>query len=493
MLRASFRRSVWQRCTLALAASLFLVSGAWSAEPAAGAVRQNSEASEQAPEQARSQQPAGKAAKSVGKAADKEGIPRNVQRTILQRIKGKKSELRVEAVREVAEYESVDAAKLLVQTALASKFEEVRKAGYETLLEFRNNQEICEYLLEQVKKDVAKGVPKDTTCAMLAVALASDLEPVQKEAGEALSKAAKQPKGGLLLLVTLADQLGGEADSTSLATLLKLTKQPLFDEEFAFRRSVIQALTQIREPEVVDALIDILGEAKGEIRADISRYLTEISGEQHEIDAKAWREWWEGAKEDFDFPPKGAKAVPARMMAGKTTSAYYGMPIYGQRVVFVIDASGSMRVGGRIEAAKRELINAVNGLPEGVSFNILAFHVNVTPWQRKLAVASPENKRLATAFVQSLGLGPATASYDALEAALDLDAESIYFLTDGAPRGGKVVHPVQIVDVLTRLNHTRRVTINSIGIGVGLEGGVFDEFLKTLSEQNYGDYRRVDE
>ena len=53
--------------------------------------------------------------------------------------------------------------------------------------------------------------------------------------------------------------------------------------------------------------------------------------------------------------------------------------------------------------------------------------------------------------------------------------------------------PEEIVGVLTRLNHTRRVTINSIGIGVGPSGNLFDTFLKTLSEQNYGDYRRVDE
>jgi hypothetical protein len=293
------------------------------------------------------------------------------------------------------------------------------------------------------------------------------------------------------LLLSLADELGRLADPTSLSTLLKMSKQPLFEEEFSFRRSIVLALTQVQKPEAVDALIEILGTAKGEVRSDISRYLTAISGEQHEIDAKLWREWWDANKADFEFPLRGAR-VAAKAGPGKTTSLYYGLPIYGQRVLFVIDASLSMR-GARIEAAKRELINAINGLPEGVHFDVIAFHIAVAPWQRKLVLASPENKQQAAAFVLGLDLGRATVSYDALEAALDFDAESIYFLTDGVPRGGKVDDPFQIVEILTRLNRVRRITINSIGIDVGPEGNPFDNFLKTLAEQNYGDYRRVTE
>jgi hypothetical protein len=110
-----------------------------------------------------------------------------------------------------------------------------------------------------------------------------------------------------------------------------------------------------------------------------------------------------------------------------------------------------------------------------------------------LMVASPQNKEQAAAYVRSQGLNLQTASYDALEAAFNFDTEAVYFLTDGAPHGGKVVAPDAIVEVITRLNRTRRVTINSIGIGVGTEGNVFDTFLKTLSERNYGEYKRVDQ
>lgn len=420
-------------------------------------------------------------------------MPRDLQRTAVQRIKGKKPEARLEAIRELAEYPCEEAAKVLVLQGLTSKFEDVRKASYETLLEFKNNEQVCNYLFDTIKKEVKKGTPRDGVGALLGVVLASDLPTVQKQAAAVLDEAVKQPKGGLLLLVTLADGLGQQSDATSLATLLKLSKLPLFEQEFAVRRSVVLALAHVQELEAVDALIELLGRLEGEVRGDIVRYLTSISGEQHELDAAAWREWWQASRKSFQFPLRGQKVVVARPKPQSMSQQYYGIPIYAQRLVFVIDASGSMRRGGRIDAAKRELVEAVKALPAGVSFNVLAFNERVFRWRKKLMIASPENKEKAVQYVEQLGLGRATASYDALEAALDLDAEAIYFLTDGAPHGGKVDQPAEIVDVLTRLNHTRRVTINSIGIGVGPEGNLFDTFLKTLSEKNYGEYRRVDE
>ena len=108
----------------------------------------------------------------VPKSAAKDGVPRNVQRQILQQIKGKKSENRVESVYELADYPSVDAAKILVQHGLTSKFEEVRKAAYETLVGMVDNQEVCDFLLQTVRKDTSRTPPRETTCALLAAVLA---------------------------------------------------------------------------------------------------------------------------------------------------------------------------------------------------------------------------------------------------------------------------------------------------------------------------------
>ncbi len=149
--------------------------------------------------------------------------------------------------------------------------------------------------------------------------------------------------------------------------------------------------------------------------------------------------------------------------------------------------------GARLAAAKRELIQAVDGLPNDTQFSIVAFNSQVYPWQRQLVPANAVMKRSAGRWVDGLTAGNHTASYDALEAGLRYDAEALYFLTDGEPHGGKVTAPADIVTMITRANYTRRLSIYAIGVGVGPPGTPFDDFLYTLAKRNWGQYRRVDQ
>jgi Ca-activated chloride channel family protein len=166
--------------------------------------------------------------------------------------------------------------------------------------------------------------------------------------------------------------------------------------------------------------------------------------------------------------------------------------VFAERLVFVLDTSGSM-TGQRIMAAKRELIKAIGNLSERASFGIVVFNSSVSVWQKQLVPATQKAKHAAIAYVSSQGTAANTASYDALEAAFNFDTEAIYFLSDGAPHGGKIPAPVDIVAAITAINRVRRVSVYTIGIGVGFAGGPLDLFLKTLAEQNLGLYRRVDQ
>jgi hypothetical protein len=87
-----------------------------------------------------------------------------------------------------------------------------------------------------------------------------------------------------------------------------------------------------------------------------------------------------------------------------------------------------------------------------------------------------------------------TASYDALEAAFELDPEAIYFLSDGAPRGGKIEAPGEIISTISGWNRVRRVSIHSIGIDTKADTSVnpFARFMKALAEANWGVYHAVD-
>jgi hypothetical protein len=271
----------------------------------------------------------------------------------------------------------------------------------------------------------------------------------------------------------------------------------LFKEDFAFRRAVEQALCQVRAKPAVTALIQLLVEVKGEVRADIVKFLKDISGQELGADAAAWLAWWSEKEKTFEFPLEKkpqpiAGIVPQLAKQPANGPSYYGLPLVGSRIIFVLDASGSMN-GPRIFAAKRELARAVGDLPEGVAFNIIAFNSRTYPWMDKLVPATGENKQSALYFVAALGLGNQTASYDALDAALSFDGEAIYFLTDGAPFGGKITHPPEIVRTISQQNRFRRMTINTLGIGVGAPGNNFDNFLSALAQNNWGQYERVDQ
>jgi len=278
--------------------------------------------------------------------------------------------------------------------------------------------------------------------------------------------------------------------------LRELVEVPQIEKDFAFRRAVEQALCSVRSKTAVSVLITLLAKVKGEVRADIIKFLTTATGQQLGVDAGVWQNWWDQNEKTFQFPPeqkptanKSNPTAPRVQMGGPS---YYGLPISAAKIIFVIDTSGSMN-GPRIVAAKRELCRAIQELPATVEFNILAFNGGVYPWQGKLMPAADDSKQSALYFVMAQVLGNRTASYDALEAAMQFDGEAIYFLTDGAPFGGKITNPPDIIRAITRLNQFRRMTINSLGIGVGPPGNAFDTFLSTLADQNYGVYERVDQ
>lgn len=418
---------------------------------------------------------------------------RSVQRSIQTQLKSKNGPARLEAVKKLEGYPILEAAKVLFLHGLSSGDPAVRQGSYAALLKLKNEPAIGLYLAEAVARDLKRGAVDQASCGATCVLLASEDPQLQEKSQLLLDHAAQQP-GGLVLLVALADELGAAADAANLPALRKLVDLPLFAQNFVFRRAVTHALIRIRRPEAVSALLEILESARGEVKGDIIRHLTAISGQKLGPHHKDWADWWKANQATFKFPEGGQPAVQLAQidLAPHGGGTYYGMPLLAERIVFVMDTSGSM-AGARITAAKRELISAIAKLPETTHFSVLVFNSRLGVWQEQLMPATSENKEAACTFVAAQTVQSQTASYDALEGALTFDAEAIYFLTDGAPTVGKISRPASIVPVVTKLNRSRRMTINSIGIGVGARGGAFDVFLGALAAENYGEYIRVDQ
>jgi hypothetical protein len=433
-----------------------------------------------------------------GQDRDVAGEFKSAKAGLTSQLKDRKQENRLAAVAKLGIYPTPDAAKLLLFQGLGSADEELKRASFDVLAKMTNDAEVCAYLKTTIGKQWKQGKPQPETYACIALLLASELPDVQEDVLGLVREMADFP-AGRNILITLADELANCRGDASARSLVRLMEVPLFEQDFAFRRAIEQALTDVRSKIAVKALIKLLLKARGEVRADIVKYLTNLSGQQLGFEATAWQVWWQENESKFAFPPERKLQrvaangnVPAQPRPKEIGPSYYGLPLSGAKIIFIIDTSSSMN-GPRIVAAKRELCRAIEELPATVEFNVIAFNSLTFAWQGKLVPASPDSKQSAIYFVMAQVLASRTASYDALEAALQYDGEVIYFLTDGAPVGGKITRPTDIIQAVNRLNQFRRMTINSLGIGVGQPGNNFDNFLSTLAEQNFGVYERVDQ
>ncbi|MBI3836680.1 MAG: VWA domain-containing protein [Planctomycetia bacterium] len=415
---------------------------------------------------------------------------RQARQSLQQQLRSKQPADRIAALKRLQDFPIADSARL-IQNSLNDPADEVHAAAYNALLTLTGNQEVCDTLMQAAKKAIHRKDDGQSAVPLLSLLLASNLPSVQRDTNEFLEKSALSAKGGVPVMMTLADELGNHHGQSAVLPLMRLSKTKIFANHFGLRRAVAHALTRIQQPQAVGALIELAGVVHGEVQADIVEHLTQVTGQIFGLESAAWARWWEENKDTFEYPKRSAE-TPYRSVGLNSSGSYYGLPVFAERLVFVLDTSGSM-TGQRIMAAKRELIKAIGNLPERASFGIVVFNSSVSVWQKQLVPATQNAKLAAIAYVGSQDTAANTASYDALETAFNFDTEAIYFLSDGAPNGGKIPAPVDIVAAITAINRVRRVSLYTIGIGVGFPGGPLDLFLKTLAEQNLGLYRRVDQ
>ena len=284
--------------------------------------------------------------------------------------------------------------------------------------------------------------------AALLALLYSDLRSTQRELDEFLDTLVNS-KAGPGLVVALVDELAVRRHPAAVVPLVRLTKTKAFEKQLGVQRAIVQALVRIPSKEAVGTLIEIMPNVGGEARADAAEYLCQLAEQSFGIDAKAWQAWWEKNQQTFRYPARSLEASYRTTISSMASREYYGLPMFAERMVFVLDTSGSMS-GLKLEAAKRELINAIQALPPHAHFGVVVFNSTVDAWHRELVAADSKNKHGAIAYVASQVAHSNTASYDALEVAMRFDTEAIYFLSDGAPAGGKITAPVDIVAAVER-------------------------------------------
>jgi hypothetical protein len=414
-----------------------------------------------------------------------------VKRAFYTQLRSSQVRTRVDAARRLADYQSVDAAKLIAMYALKDDDPSVRMAGLATLLSYRENEEICTELVNLLKRELQGSDPRAAK-SLLAALIASSLPRIEEKLFGVFEKGDTVSKLAMNLSLEMARDFQRLELDAALPMLKRFARSYLFRNRLAFRRAVVRASASFRGPEAIAWQIELLDIARGEVRRYLVEHLAEISlGAEFDTDAAAWARWWNEKKADFEYPTDEEILLQRALGRSRGGPRYYGIPIYAQRLVFVVDTSKSM-AGSRLTTVKREMEKAIRSLPADTQFTIIEFGTRVSAWKKELVAASDEIKEEAVEYVRRLRPVGTTNTHEALMTALNFEVEAVYFLSDGEPSAGRVVRPAAILKAITIRNQLRHLSIYTIGVMPGPPGSILDTFLRKLAENNFGVYQRVD-
>ena len=176
---------------------------------------------------------------------------------------------------------------------------------------------------------------------------------------------------------------------------------------------------------------------------------------------------------------------------GPATTSFFGVPAVGRRFVYVLDRSSSMGLHQALATARRELAASLAQLPASASFQVIEYNSTPAPLvgqqgvgEGELVPATAANIRLAAAAMESLSASGTTRHLPALQMALALRPDAIFFLTDADDLDE--TDPARVA----RLNAGHCV-IHTIELTLAHRGWQ-DKPLQRIARDSGGTYRAVD-
>jgi hypothetical protein len=232
-----------------------------------------------------------------------------------------------------------------------------------------------------------------------------------------------------------------------------------------------------------------------------------------------WRAFWKAEGASFTV----ARAVEPGQKPEQDNryQRFFNLEIQSDRVLFVLDFSGSMAEPVELETAttaanagvkttKAELVvseieKLVMSLPDGALVNIIVFSQDVRVWRqegsRPALVRLDDESRddLLGNFLPTLRPDGPTNLYGALAKALDFGGrglhdkyyeagfDTLYVITDGAPTAGEITDKDEIRRRVREVNGLRKIAIHCVTFGN--QNDV--DFLRPLAEENGGRHVHV--
>ncbi|TAH34575.1 MAG: VWA domain-containing protein [Planctomycetota bacterium] len=259
---------------------------------------------------------------------------------------------------------------------------------------------------------------------------------------------------------------------------------------------LMEALAVLRRhPDLEDApyLVRVLDRCSGRPGRETVALLQELTGYRVGLDARTWEYFLLKHKAEGTPFRRDAAAVEAET----ETLSYFGIPIRSDRVVFVLDSSGSMNDllpeqprHTRGSMAVEELIRTLPRLEPQARFNIVFFSERAAAFgpapsgrDGGLSPRTEEQLTAATGWLRNRRFDGGTNILAALELAFEHPGvEEVILLSDGEPTVGEV-RPYRILNQVARWNRWRHVRVSTIALAAPLGAR---QFLYKLAAQHDG-------
>ncbi|MCE9595961.1 MAG: VWA domain-containing protein [Planctomycetes bacterium] len=230
------------------------------------------------------------------------------------------------------------------------------------------------------------------------------------------------------------------------------------------------------------------GEGSSRIESEIAKELERRSKRHLGSYPERWRAWW---RTHLEHRASGADADPEP----ETVSAFFGLRPATDRVVFVLDRSGSMDdplgTSGRTrwESAVAQLLEFVEKLGATGRFRVVLFSDDTWSSSRELRQATPTNIATLRNWLSGHKPGGGTLLQPAIRQAMGVDehgklageveADAVVVLCDGQTAEG----PVWVRSFLESVNAERCLVFYCVQIG-----GAGDGTLSELARATGGQY-----
>lgn len=241
------------------------------------------------------------------------------------------------------------------------------------------------------------------------------------------------------------------------------------------------------------------GQPTRRVLGEMTRELERRSGRHLGVQPLRWRSLWEGYLRG-DVRWYGEQSVDGEPT---TVGGFFGLRPESDRLVFLLDRSGSMqasfgknRAHSRLEEAVDQMAGLLAQLGPETEFNVITFSSGTQAWkQNSMAIADEKNIRAARAWVLQSGAAGGTHLASGVRRALsvqrdgsiDIEAlqpDTVIVLCDGGTAEG----PTWVGPFLRRVNDGARIVFHAVQLGQGGDGS-----LEALASQTGGDFQRVED